>query len=262
VTTGPRDAWATARRVAAVAVPAVLGLGVLGSLGYAAVQAGGPREPLPPAQAAVTAPATPLPQPSAPSAPQGADPGAPNVDPGWIATTAARAGLSEPALRAYATAQLRRPAGCEVGWTTLAGIGWVESHHGTIDGRTLGADGRPDRAIVGPALDGEGVAAIRSTPRTAAWHGDPVWDHAVGPMQFLPSTWERWGRDGDGDGVADPNDLDDAAAAALAYLCADGHDLTSGAGWADAVFGYNHDQAYVDSVYTAAQAYAARTADQ
>jgi hypothetical protein len=43
------------------------------------------------------------------------------------------------------------------------------------------------------------------------------------------------------------------------YLCADGHDLTSGAGWADAIFSYNHAQSYVDSVYAAAKAYADRT---
>ena len=163
------------------------------------------------------------------------------------------------AVRAYATAQLREPRGCEVGWTTLAGIGWVESQHGTLDGRTLADDGRSSTPILGPALDGDPYAAIRATPETSTWHGDPVWDHAVGPLQFIPSTWEQWGTDADRDGVADPNDVDDAAGAAVAYLCADGHDLTAGAGWADAVFGYNHDQSYVDSVYAAATAYASRT---
>ena len=67
------------------------------------------------------------------------------------------------------------------------------------------------------------------------------------------------GTDADGDGVADPNDIDDAAGAAVAYLCADGHDLTSGAGWADAIFGYNHDDSYVANVHSAAEAYAERT---
>ena len=71
-------------------------------------------------------------------------------------------------------------------------------------------------------------------------HGDPEWDHAVGPLQFLPSTWETWGRDGDGDGTADPQDLDDAAAAAAAYLCGAGQDLTTGPGWSAAVYAYNH----------------------
>ena len=58
-------------------------------------------------------------------------------------------------------------------------------------------------------------------------------------------------------GCADPHDIDDASATAVAYLCADGHDLTSGAGWADAIFGYNHDDSYVASVHSAASEYAA-----
>src|SRR3546814_10762281 len=90
------------------------------------------------------------------------------------------------------------------------------------------SDGRSSRPILGPALDGRpGFAAIRSTPESATWHGDSTWDHAVGPLQFIPSTWSRWAADGDGDGASDPNDIDDAAYAAGRYLCADGHRLRS-----------------------------------
>lgn len=201
------------------------------------------------------------PQPRATLAPQPGDaPAAPTqVDAAWVRKTARQAGIPAPAVRAYANAQLSKPRGCEVGWTTLAGIGWVESQHGTIGGRTLGDDGHSSTPVLGPALDGRRFAAIRATPESAAWHGDPTWDHAVGPLQFIPSTWETWGADGDGDRVADPNDIDDAAATAVAYLCADGHDLTSGSGWADAVFSYNHSQTYIDDVYAAATAYAERT---
>ena len=200
------------------------------------------------------------PQPDTKLAKQRHAPAAPTkVDPRWVTKMAGKSGIPAPAVRAYANAQLAEPRGCKVGWTTLAGIGWVESQHGTIGGRTLGDDGHSSTPVLGPALDGKGFAAIRATPESTAWHGDPTWDHAVGPLQFIPSTWETWGSDGDGDGVADPNDLDDAAFTAARYLCADGHDLTTGAGWADAVFGYNHDQSYVDSVYAAASAYADRT---
>jgi len=181
------------------------------------------------------------------------------ADESWVAATAARARIPAPALRAYANAQLAEPTGCRVGWTTLAGIGWVESRHGTIGDRGLGLDGRSSTPILGPALNGKaGFAAIPASRESARWHGDRTWDHAVGPLQFIPSTWETWSSDGDGDGIADPNDIDDAAYAAARYLCAGGYDLTSGEGWADAVFSYNHAQSYIDSVYAAATAYADR----
>lgn len=183
------------------------------------------------------------------------------VDQRWLQRTARRTGIPEPALRAYADAQLSGVGGCELGWTTLAGIGWVESHHGTIGGRTLGADGRSSEPIIGPTLDGEGpVAAIRATPESTAWHGDPTWEHAVGPMQFLRSSWEPWAADGDRDGTTDPHDLDDAAATAARYLCASGQDLDSGAAWASAILSYNRAQEYVDAVHAAASTYAARAA--
>lgn len=177
----------------------------------------------------------------------------------WVARTARDAGIPPPALRAYARAQLQALPGCRLGWTTLAGIGWVESQHGTLDGRTLRSDGRPSAPIVGPALDGVGdVAALDADADGTALHGDPQWDHAVGPMQFLPASWATFARDGDGDGRMDPQDLDDAAAAAAAYLCADGRSLV-GTGWSAAVLSYNHDPGYVRLVFAAAQAYADRT---
>lgn len=177
----------------------------------------------------------------------------------WVQRLSRVEGIPAPAVRAYARAQLAAPRGCGIGWTTLAGIGYVESHHGTLGGRTLLADGRSSSPIVGPALDGTGdFAAIRSTPSSRALHGDAVWEHAVGPMQFLPETWSRYATDGDGDGHADALDLDDAAATAARYLCAGGGDLGTGVGWEKAVLTYNHSEAYVDAVYAAATAYAHR----
>ena len=198
----------------------------------------------------------------APLRPAGA-PVVPVVDPAWLADVAASSGVPQAALNAYAVAELRlavEEPGCALGWTTLAGIGWVESRHGTIGGSVLGLDGRSEPPVVGPALDGTGgFAAIASHPETVRWHGDERWDHAVGPMQFIGSTWARWRSDGDGDRTMDPNDVDDAAYAAGRYLCHGDADLASGQGWADAVFSYNHEQAYVDAVYAAASDYAVRT---
>jgi hypothetical protein len=187
-------------------------------------------------------------------------PSSPTVDAGWVRRTAAAAGIPEPAVAAYGAATLGLSDSCRLGWTTLAGIGWVESHHGTMGDRTLGEDGRPSTPILGPALDGDGFAAIPATPETTAMHGDPDWDRAMGPMQFIPSTWATWARDGDGDGTTDPQDIDDAAAAAAAYLCGTGYDVTTGAGWSQAVFAYNHSADYVNAVYAAAAAYGESTA--
>ncbi len=182
------------------------------------------------------------------------------VDPAWFAATARTSGVPGVALRAYAAAALtvadEQPQ-CHLGWTTLAGIGEVESGHGTHGGTSLGADGRPRTPIIGPALDGrEGFATIASDPESAARHGDTRWDHAVGPFQFIGSTWARWQADGDGDAVADPQDVDDAALAAGRYLCASGADLRTGEGWTRAVHSYNHSDEYVAAVLAAASRYA------
>lgn len=170
-----------------------------------------------------------------------------SVDPAWLRRTVTRTGIPRRALLAYADATItvdRRDPGCHLGWTTLAGIGSVESQHGTIDGRTLGPDGRPNAPIAGPVLDGQGsVAAIRTGGR---------WARARGPMQFLGATWVRWRADGDGDGVTDVDDLDDAALAAARYLCAAGGDLSTAESWNRAVMAYNHSTAYAWAVYRAA----------
>jgi len=185
------------------------------------------------------------------------------VDSGWASRMAGQAGIPLPAMRAYSVAALRLASeqpGCSPGWTTLAGLGYAESLHGTIGGRSLLEDGHSSTPILGVALNGRGpVAAIPASPTSAQWHGDPQWDHAVGPLQFIPSTWETWQSDGDGDGVADPNDLDDAAYAAARYLCAGDTSLDTGDGWVAAVLSYNHSDDYVRDVYDAASAYASRT---
>ncbi|WP_295786910.1 lytic transglycosylase domain-containing protein [uncultured Microbacterium sp.] len=183
------------------------------------------------------------------------------ADPTWTSTIAGRTGIPDRALRAYATAALtvqREQPGCGIGWNTLAGLGAIESAHGTHSGGSLRADGYPDPPIRGIALDGSASAAIADTD-AGVFDGDAVWDRAVGPLQFIPATWQRWGADANGDGAADPNQIDDAALGAARYLCAAG-EMTSPAGWRRAVFSYNHLDSYVDDVAATANAYAARAA--
>jgi len=182
------------------------------------------------------------------------------VDPAWANRTAAATGIPVRAMLAYAAATLTlgsEQPGCHLSWNTLAGIGGVESAHGTFSGARLLSSGTSVPAIRGPALNGNGVGRIRDSDG-GAWDGDRSWDRAVGPMQFIPGTWRRWGTDGSGDGVADPNQIDDAALTAARYLCASGS-MASGDGWRAAIYTYNHSDAYVSSVAATANRYAAAT---
>ncbi|CAN5129377.1 hypothetical protein BH09ACT10_BH09ACT10_00920 [soil metagenome] len=178
----------------------------------------------------------------------------------WAAETSEKTGISLVAVSAYGGASLKaehESPTCRLGWTTLAGIGARETGHGTFEGAHLLSDGRTSRPILGPALDGQGgFAAIRSTAESVAWHGDTRWDHAVGPLQFIPSTWEKWQSDGDGDGVGDPHNFFDATYAAARYLCAAGANMTTAAGWTRAVHSYNHSDTYVAGVLRRANTYA------
>jgi membrane-bound lytic murein transglycosylase B len=182
------------------------------------------------------------------------------VSKSWLAKVSQQTGIGTVALDAYGRASLRlarEQPGCHLGWTTLAGIGGIESGHGTSHGAHVLADGSTSKPILGPALDGSaGMAGIRSDEQSAKLHGNAQWDHAVGPMQFIPSTWRQWGSDGNDDGVSDPNNVIDAAYAAGRYLCASGADLRTGAGWTRAIFSYNHSDDYVRSVLARADSYA------
>lgn len=187
----------------------------------------------------------------------------PVPDADWVARISDAGRIPAPALRAYAAADLRLRAEqpeCELSWATLGGIGFIESQHGTYGGNALGADGRPvNGPIVGVALDGEGpVAAIGDTDG-GALDGDTTWDRAVGPLQFIPATWRRWGADGDGDGAADPQDIDDAAYSAGRYLCGSGSPLSDADQWRRAILAYNASDEYVSNVVLATNYYALRS---
>ncbi|MEU8896419.1 lytic murein transglycosylase [Nocardia sp. NPDC048505] len=167
-------------------------------------------------------------------------------------------GIPNVALEAYgyaAAVMARSRPGCGIGWTTLAGIASVESKHGTHGRSRPDADGGVRPPIIGIALDGApGVAEIKDTDE-GHLDGDKVFDRAVGPLQFIPETWQRWSADANGDGFADPQSIDDAALTAARYLCASGGDLTSEHGWQRALLTYNQSNQYMRTVRDRAAAY-------
>jgi membrane-bound lytic murein transglycosylase B len=172
-------------------------------------------------------------------------------------TVVAGTEMSAVALDAYwRAARQAASGGCPLSWAVLAGIGRVETGHGTTRDSEPGPDGVVRPRILGIALDGSrGTMAISDTDG-GQLDGDVVSDRAVGPMQFIPSTWRTSGIDGNGDGTADPNNLYDAAASAAGYLCRAAGGSASPQALGNAVFSYNHDWGYVAKVLGLARGYA------
>ncbi|MGZ4540047.1 MAG: lytic murein transglycosylase [Blastococcus sp.] len=164
-------------------------------------------------------------------------------------------GIPAVAFTAYTRAAAAVPAACHLRWSLLAAIGRVESDHGRFGGAALLTDGLSAPPVIGLPLNGAGTALVADTDH-GRLDGDPFYDHAVGPMQFIPSTWARYASDGNGDGRADPFNVYDAALAAARYLCAAGGDLGGELGQARAVLAYNHSASYVATVLTLAATYA------
>ena len=183
------------------------------------------------------------------------DPGAAHIEPATIPD--GPLGIPGIALDAYHRATDRLNAeqpGCEMDWTVLAGIGQVESNQGRgkfdVHGNTIGR-------ILGPRLDGSlpGTAVITDTDG-GRFDGDPEFDRAVGPVQFIPSTWKLLGRDGNADGVADPNNIYDGALSAATLLCNQGGSMADPAARTRAILAYNNSLAYVANVNAWAHGYA------
>jgi hypothetical protein len=205
-----------------------------------------PKPIIPPAPAPVGADGGMVPTvapPALPLPPVVAAPVPPPV--GGAVTVSYVGGIPTMVLSAYrdAAAQLAQSQpGCHLPVALLAAIGKVESGHAR--GGRVDANGTAVPRILGPVLNGAGFAAIPDTDH-GALDGDPVWDRAVGPMQFIPSTWRRWAADGNHDGVADPENVFDASLAAARYLCADGRDLSTADGLQSAILSYNYSDAYL-----------------
>lgn len=158
-------------------------------------------------------------------------------------------GLAEMSMRAT-------DPGCHMTWTVLAGIGRAESSHGSHGGAHIHANGAVSPRILGPALDGHGhLRKVRDTD-DGRFDGDKKWDRAVGPLQFLPQSWEKLGVRASGDGkTPNPSNMDDAALTAAHLLCLRG-DVGTKKGWWRAVWSYNTSVAYGKTVFSGAQAYA------
>ncbi|GGV67515.1 lytic transglycosylase [Streptomyces griseoloalbus] len=172
----------------------------------------------------------------------------PSTGTGRTTPGAAEAGIPATVLDAYkkAEAALReKKPGCNLPWQLLAAIGKVES--GQARGGRVSADGTTLSPILGPQLDGNGFATIKDTDN-GAYDGNSTYDHAVGPMQFIPSTWEWAGRDGNGDGREDPNNIYDAALAAGHYLCRFDWDLSDQRDLDKAILSYNNSTEYLNTV--------------
>ncbi|MFC9786224.1 lytic murein transglycosylase [Rhodococcus sp. NPDC127528] len=167
-------------------------------------------------------------------------------------------GIPELVLSAYRGAEATLAAdqpGCGVTWHLLAGIGRIESGH--AGGGRTDAAGTTLTPILGPVLDGSlaGNNVVSDTDG-GKLDGNPKFDRAVGPMQFLPGTWTHYAADGNGDGIADPNNVFDASLAAARYLCSGGLNLRDSAQEVRAVLRYNNSMAYTANVLAWSAAYA------
>ncbi len=165
-------------------------------------------------------------------------------------------GIPGSMLRAYKNAAgilAAEQPNCHLDWALIASIGRIESNHAR--GGYVNANGDTLEPILGPVLNGAGAFAAIPDTDGGKYDGDPVWDRAVGPTQFIPSTWRGYASDGNGDGVSNPNNIYDETLATARYLCSGGLDLSTDAGQRIAVRRYNNSQSYVDTVVAWAAAY-------
>jgi hypothetical protein len=170
------------------------------------------------------------------------------------ANVAGSLGIPGIVLKAYQNAAgklAKSDPGCHLTWQMLAGIGKIESNHARS---SVTKNGDTTSPILGPQLDGSRWASI-SDSDGGRLDGDSVWDRAVGPMQFIPTSWNRFASDGNGDGVASPHNVFDASYASAHYLCVGSRDLSNRADLTAAIYSYNHSDSYVALVLSWIDAY-------
>jgi membrane-bound lytic murein transglycosylase B len=167
-------------------------------------------------------------------------------------------GIPVRALEAYRTASSLVNAadpGCHIDWALVAAIGRVESNHARFGGNQLDNAGVARPGIIGIALDGSNGTARITDSDGGLLDRDTVYDRAVGPMQFIPGTWRVSGVDANDDGVKNPQDMADAAAATAVYLCSGPGDLKRPGDLRSAILRYNASDSYVKMVSSIANAY-------
>ena len=107
----------------------------------------------------------------------------------WAAVRAPVLEIPVTALEAYAyaakVAAVENPS-CHLAWTTLAGIGMVESHNGTYHGATIAPNGDVTPPIRGVRLDGSNGNLEIVDADGGQMDGDPTYARAMGPMQLSP----------------------------------------------------------------------------
>jgi membrane-bound lytic murein transglycosylase B len=180
------------------------------------------------------------------------------VDTKWVTATSASTGIPERALAAYAGAAIAKATslpGCGLSWNSLAAIGYVESRHGTAGGSKLDDNGTAIPGIFGVALSGGSTENIPDSD-TGTIDGDAAFDRAIGPMQLIPQTWRNWHTDASGDGIEDPQNIDDAVMATANYLCRASKDMAHPAGWRTGISAFNSAPSYLRSVARLANEYA------
>jgi membrane-bound lytic murein transglycosylase B len=172
-----------------------------------------------------------------------------------VVNSSSALGIPSMALAAYRNAEQKMATsdpGCGISWNLLAGIGRIESGH--ANGGATDARGTAVHPIYGPALDGT-LPGNEVIVQSSAG-GRVSYARAMGPMQFLPGTWARYASDGDGDGIADPQNLYDSTLSAARYLCSGGLNLRDQSQVLTAILRYNNSIPYTRNVLGWAAAYA------
>ncbi|HET9733507.1 MAG TPA: NlpC/P60 family protein [Acidimicrobiales bacterium] len=171
------------------------------------------------------------------------------ASPGAAPSPAALAEIPAGLLGVYQDAAATCPG---LPWPVLAAVGWVESRH--ADGHVDPSTGAVAPPIIGPPLDGRDGRELIADPSSP-----DGFVHALGPMQFLDSTWFAWATLAPGrppNAQPDPQNAWDAIYTAARDLCG-GQPAVSDV--ASALYAYNHSSAYVTAVLAKAADYAAGT---